>query len=239
MDRYVTGSVIRRLRESKNMTQEGLAQKLHVSSKAVSKWETGQGLPDVSLLEPLAQALDISVIELFSGENIRNQNRAGNMLRERFYVCPVCGNVIQASGEAVISCCGITLPPLEAEDPDEEHLLRIEEVEDEYFDGIGVVPEEDPEAVGPAGAHGPGGGVGHVAQLGGDPADPLGGLPADVLRAVEGLADRGGGAAAFLRDHSDRHLSTLPPPQFLNRFRNAIICSLPEVVNKLSTFSPY
>lgn len=133
MDRYVTGSVIRRLRESKNMTQEGLAQKLHVSSKAVSKWETGQGLPDVSLLEPLAQALDISVIELFSGENIRNQNRAGNMLRERFYVCPVCGNVIQASGEAVISCCGITLPPLEAEDPDEEHLLRIEEVEDEYF----------------------------------------------------------------------------------------------------------
>lgn len=133
MDRYVTGSVIRRLRESKNMTQEGLAQKLHLSSKAVSKWETGQGLPDVSLLEPLAQALDISVIELFSGENIRNQNRAGNMLRERFYVCPVCGNVIQASGEAVISCCGITLPPLEAEDPDEEHLLRIEEVEDEYF----------------------------------------------------------------------------------------------------------
>ena len=133
MDRYVTGSVIRRLRESKNMTQEGLAQKLHVSSKAVSKWETGQGLPDVSLLEPLAQALDISVIELFSGENIRNQNRAGNMLRERFYVCPVCGNVIQASGEPVISCCGITLPPLEAEDPDEEHLLRIEEVEDEYF----------------------------------------------------------------------------------------------------------
>lgn len=133
MDRYVTGAVIRRLRESKNMTQEGLAQKLHVSSKAVSKWETGQGLPDVSLLEPLAQALDISVIELFSGEDIRNQNRAGNMLRERFYVCPVCGNVIQASGEAVISCCGITLPPLEAEDPDEEHLLRIEEVEDEYF----------------------------------------------------------------------------------------------------------
>lgn len=133
MDRYVTGSVIRRLRESKNMTQEGLAQKLHVSSKAISKWETGQGLPDVSLLEPLAQALGISVIELFSGENIRNQNRAGNMLRERFYVCPVCGNVIQASGEAVISCCGITLPPLEAEAPDEEHLLRIEEVEDEYF----------------------------------------------------------------------------------------------------------
>lgn len=133
MDRYVTGSVIRKLREGKGMTQEGLAQKLHVSGKAVSKWETGQGLPDVSLLEPLAQALGISVIELFSGEDIRNQNRAANMLRAQFYVCPVCGNVIQASGKAVISCCGITLPPLEAEDPDEDHPLRIEAVEDEYY----------------------------------------------------------------------------------------------------------
>lgn len=133
MDRYVTGSVIRRLREARKMTQEELAKKLHVSSKAISKWETSQGLPDISLLEPLAKALNISVIELFSGEDIRNKNRAANMLREQFYVCPVCGNVLMASGEAVISCCGITLPPLAAEEPDEEHLLRIEDVEDEYF----------------------------------------------------------------------------------------------------------
>lgn len=133
MDRYVTGSVIRRLRESKSMTQEGLAQKLHVSSKAVSKWETSQSLPDIPLLEPLAKALDISVIELFSGEDVQNKNRAANMLREQFYVCPVCGNVIQATGEAVISCCGITLPSLEAESPDAEHSICIEEIEDKYF----------------------------------------------------------------------------------------------------------
>ncbi len=133
MDRYVTGTVIRRLRENKKMTQEELAAKLHVSSKAVSKWETGQGLPDVSLLEPLTQALGISMVELFSGEDIKNKNRASNMLREQFYVCPVCGNVIQASGEAVICCCGITLPPLQAEDTDDEHTLHIEEVEDEYY----------------------------------------------------------------------------------------------------------
>lgn len=133
MDKYVTGTVIRRLRENKKMTQEELANRLHVSSKAVSKWETGQGLPDISLLEPLAKSLDISVIELFSGEDIQNKNRASNMLREQFYVCPVCGNVIQATGKAVISCCGITLPPLEAEDPDTEHLPHIEEVEDEYY----------------------------------------------------------------------------------------------------------
>ena len=88
MDKYVTGAVIRRLREHKKMTQDELANKLHVSSKAVSKWETGQGLPDISLLEPLAKALHISVIELFSGEDIQNRNRAASMLREQFYVCP-------------------------------------------------------------------------------------------------------------------------------------------------------
>ena len=133
MDRYVTGAVIRRLREEKKLTQEELAGCIHVSGKAVSKWETGQGLPDISLLEPLAEALGISVIELFSGESVRNANRASNMLRSRFYVCPVCGNVIRTVGEATVSCCGITLPPSAAEAPDEAHAIRVETVEDEYF----------------------------------------------------------------------------------------------------------
>ncbi len=133
MDRYVTGAVIRRLREGKKMTQEELAERICVSGKAVSKWETGQGFPDICLLEPLAKALDISVIELLSGEEIRNRNRSANMLRSRFYVCPVCGNVIRAMGEAAISCCGITLPPLSPEDPDAEHVIREEIVEDEYY----------------------------------------------------------------------------------------------------------
>lgn len=94
MDRYVTGAVIKRLRENQKMTQEELAEKIYVSSKAVSKWETGQGFPDISLLEPLAKALGISVIELLSGEDVRNRNRNFNMAKVRFYVCPVCGNVI-------------------------------------------------------------------------------------------------------------------------------------------------
>ena len=129
MDRYVTGDVIRRLRESKKLTQEELAERLFVTSKAVSKWETGKGYPDISLLEPLAGALGISVIELLSGEDVRNRNRSANQLRGLFYLCPVCGNVIRTSGEAVVSCCGITLPPLEAEAPDGEHSLRAERVE--------------------------------------------------------------------------------------------------------------
>ena len=133
MNNYVTGAAIRRLREGKGMTQEALAEALYVSAKAVSKWETGRGFPDISLLEPLAQALGISVIELLSGEDVRNRNRSANMGKVRFYVCPVCGNVILAAGEAVISCCGITLPPLEPEDADAAHRMTLETVEDEYF----------------------------------------------------------------------------------------------------------
>jgi transcriptional regulator with XRE-family HTH domain len=133
MDNYVTGAVIKRLRENKKMTQEELAQKIFVTSKAVSKWETGKGFPDVGLLESLGKALDVSVIELLSGEDITNLNKSCNMVKGKFYVCPVCGNVIQTTGEAVISCCGITLPPLEAEEPDEEHSLNVETVEDEYY----------------------------------------------------------------------------------------------------------
>ena len=133
MDNYVTGAVIKRLRENKKMTQEELAEKIFVTSKAVSKWETGKGFPDVGLLESLGKALDVSVIELLSGEDITNLNKSCNMAKGKFYVCPVCGNVIQTSGEAVISCCGITLPPLEAEEPDDKHSLKVETVEDEYY----------------------------------------------------------------------------------------------------------
>lgn len=133
MDQYVTGSMIRRLREQRKMTQLELAAKLSVSDKTISKWETGRGYPDISMLTPLADALGISVIELLSGSDVCNSNRSFNMKRSRFYVCPVCANVITAAGEAVVSCCGITLPPLEAEEPDEAHRLIIEPAEDEYY----------------------------------------------------------------------------------------------------------
>ena len=133
MNQYVTGDVIRRLREQKKMTQETLAERLHVSGKAVSKWETGKGYPDISLLEPLARALEISVIELLSGDWVQNRNRAAHMARGKWYVCPICGNVIHAAGEAVVSCCGVTLPPQEPEEADQAHRIRAEIVEDEYY----------------------------------------------------------------------------------------------------------
>ena len=133
MDHYVTGAAIKALREKQRMTQAELAEKLCVSDKAVSKWETGRGFPDVSLLEPLGKALHVSVPELLCGRAIVNGNRASNILRSRFYVCPVCGNVILARGDAMISCCGIQLPALEAETADEAHAVSVEKVEDEYF----------------------------------------------------------------------------------------------------------
>ncbi len=133
MDTYVTGPVIRKLREAQHMTQAELAEKIGVSSKTVSKWETAKGLPDISLLQQLAQALGISVIELMNGQHITNQNISANMLRCKFYVCPICGNVIHCTGSTLISCCGITLPPLEAEEADDDHAISIENVEDEHF----------------------------------------------------------------------------------------------------------
>ena len=135
MNNYVTGAVIKALREKNKMTQEELAQKIFVTSKAVSKWETGKGFPDIGLLENLGKALGVSVIELLSGENITNQNKACNMARGKFYVCPICGNIIHTTGEAVISCCGITLPALESEvnSSDSEHTISVQTIEDEYF----------------------------------------------------------------------------------------------------------
>lgn len=133
MNQYVTGTMIRRLRENKRMTQQQLAEKIGVSDKAISKWETGRGYPDISLIEPLAGALGVSIIELFSGEGVVNTNKSFNMLRMKLHVCPVCGNLIQSTGEAVVSCCGIVLPALEAEPEDDKHHLSFEQVEDEYY----------------------------------------------------------------------------------------------------------
>ncbi len=133
MDTYVTGITIKNLREKKGLTQTELADILGVSSKAVSKWETAKGLPDISLIEPLANALSVSVMELMTGDTVINKNKSFNILRSKFYVCPVCNNIIRTVGDAVISCCGITLPPLQTEETDDEHHITIQKVEDEHF----------------------------------------------------------------------------------------------------------
>lgn len=130
---YLTADTIKTLREGRKLTQRALAEAVGVTDKAVSKWESGRGLPDISLVEPLAAALGVSVAELLTGDVRQNANRAGNLLRSRFYVCPVCGNVLYALGEGSYSCCGVALAPAEAEESDEGHALVVESIEDEWY----------------------------------------------------------------------------------------------------------
>ena len=133
MNNYITGKIIKELREKQKLTQIELANMIGVSDKAVSKWETGKGLPDITLIEPLSKALKVSIIELMHGEYIINQNKSGNLLKSKFSVCPICGNIIYTMGENINSCCGINLPILEAESENKRHTINCEIIENEYF----------------------------------------------------------------------------------------------------------
>lgn len=133
MPGYLTAETIKGLREARGLTQRALADAVGVTDKAVSKWESGRGLPDISLVEPLSAALGVSVAELLTGDVRQNANRAGNLMRARFYVCPVCGNVIHALGEGSFSCCEVHLAPCEVEEPDKAHALQVERIEDEWY----------------------------------------------------------------------------------------------------------
>ncbi len=74
MDQVKIGQFIAELRKEKCMTQSRLAETLCISDKAISKWETGKGLPEVSMLLPLCNALDVTINELLSGERIADDN---------------------------------------------------------------------------------------------------------------------------------------------------------------------
>jgi len=133
MNQYKTGELIRKLRMEKGLTQQQLADVIHVSDKAVSKWERGLGLPDVSLLKDLSKFLGVSAEILLSGEMAPSSTKGGNMKRIKFYVCPECGNIISATAAAEVSCCGRRLEPLEAHQPDDAHKLDFEEMDNELY----------------------------------------------------------------------------------------------------------
>lgn len=129
MNQYVTGTMIKSLREKCKLTQLQLADRLGVSDKTVSKWETGKGYPDITLLEPIADALSVSVAELLSGNTVCNSNVSANVMRSRFYICPVCGNIIHSMGEAVVHCHGVLLQPSEAEETDEFYKIFVDSIQ--------------------------------------------------------------------------------------------------------------
>lgn len=134
MNQYVTGTIIKELRERNKMTQLQLADKLGVTDKTISKWETGKGYPDITLLEPIADAFSISVTELISGSTVSNANVSANMLRSKFYVCPCMRQCDPYHGQKlsyIATAC--SWRPRSPEETDENHKIFIEKVEDEYF----------------------------------------------------------------------------------------------------------
>ncbi|MBQ8569805.1 MAG: helix-turn-helix domain-containing protein [Oscillospiraceae bacterium] len=133
MDSTKTGEIISLCRKSKGMTQKQLAELLCISEKTVSKWETGGGCPDISMLEALADTLGINVNDLLKGEISMGTNNSGNMHKIKFYTCPECSNILTSTNEAVISCCGHSLSPAEAKKPDDKHTYTAESVEDELY----------------------------------------------------------------------------------------------------------
>lgn len=130
---YITGKVIKELREKNNFTQKELAEQLKVSDKTISKWENERGLPDIGIVSDLAKALHVSVAELLAGAYVTNDNQSANMKKTVFYVCPICGNIIHSVGEGAYSCCGIHLPALECEEDAFGHEAKIEIIDNEYY----------------------------------------------------------------------------------------------------------
>ena len=104
MDLNKNGKLLCDLRKAKGMTQKEVADKLGILPKTVSKWETGHGFPDVSVLSALADILGVSERALLGGSIKKNREEVGNMKRTKFYVCPNCASIMQGVGEGQVVC---------------------------------------------------------------------------------------------------------------------------------------
>ena len=133
MDQVKTGELIKRFRTELGLTQKELAGRICVSDKAVSKWETGNGCPDVSLLSALAEVFGTDIQVLLTGEIDKNESEKGNMKKLKFYVCRECRNIITATSETTVSCCGSKLQALEPRKAEENEKLNIEDIGGELY----------------------------------------------------------------------------------------------------------
>lgn len=136
MDLSKVGQLIYDLRREKGLTQKQLADQMNLSDKTISKWERGLGCPDVSLLGELSRILGVHIEQILAGDLAPKDPDGGNMKRIRFFVCPQCGNILTATSAAEISCCGRRLEPLMPQAAGDDHAVRLEEVDDEYFVSI-------------------------------------------------------------------------------------------------------
>ena len=133
MDQMKTGRLIKRFRTEKRLTQKQLADIINVSDKTVSKWECGNGCPDVSLLSALSDIFGIDVQVLLTGKIDINEKEKGNMKKLKFYVCGDCGNIITATSDAAVMCCGNKLSALEAKKADKEDQLKVKDIGGEWY----------------------------------------------------------------------------------------------------------
>ena len=133
MDCEKIGALIRAARRERGMTQRALAEALHISDRTVSKWERGAGCPDVSLLTALSDRLGVDLARMLAGDASHNREKGDSMRRMQFFACPICGNVVTATGEAAVSCCGRKLEALTPQKAEGAHRLQVEAVEDEWF----------------------------------------------------------------------------------------------------------
>lgn len=131
MDTSKIGKLIKRHRKEKGLTQQQLGDILLVSAKAVSKWECGVGLPDISIVEKLSQILSLDLRTLLTGEEEESEMNNGNLKKGSFYVCPDCGNILWQTGDGNISCCGHMLERLEGKKA--EVKMQVEDLGDELF----------------------------------------------------------------------------------------------------------
>lgn len=133
MDQVKTGELIRHMRVQLGLTQKQLAERINVSDKAVSKWECGNGCPDISLLGELARVFGTEVGVLLSGEIDKNESEKGDMKKIRFYVCKDCGNIVTATSDAAVTCCGSRLYALEARKAEPDEQLNIQDIGGEWY----------------------------------------------------------------------------------------------------------
>lgn len=133
MDCAKIGKLIYTLRKERELTQRQLADLMNISDKAISKWERGLGCPDVSLLPELSKIFGVNLEELLSGELDTNETVGGNMKKLKFYICQNCGNILTATADASVSCCGKKLEPLTPRKAEEADKLSVELIENDYF----------------------------------------------------------------------------------------------------------
>lgn len=133
MDLSKTGKLIAHLRKEQGLTQKNVADLLGVCSKTVSKWETGHGFPDISLISELSKILRVDTLTLINGELPEIKTSGCNVMKTKFYICKNCGNIITSTKNTNVICCGRNINSLDVTPMDEIHKLNIERIENDYY----------------------------------------------------------------------------------------------------------